>query len=101
MYGLVGREIDVAEVCFDLLHHLTFGIAKCRRDVGMYAKRRMANVIDRACETARLAEYLVTDGLRGFHPTGAFAVFARSAHRAFKRLLHSFAGHNDEPEIVE
>lgn len=61
--GLVGGEVDAAKVGFDLFHHLPFGITKGRRNVGMYAKRRVSNVIDLTGEPTCFGKDLVANGL--------------------------------------
>ena len=93
--------VDISEVFLDLLKHTSFGGAKCLRHIRVYAQRRLPNIFGMLRQPPCLAQDLVADGCRRFHPARAFAVFARSAHRTFERLLHSLSGHDDKAEVVE
>lgn len=103
--GLMDRfvrgDVDVAEVGFDLVEDLTFGAAEGLGHVRMYPESRVTDVFDALGQAASFGQDLVADGDRRFDPTGTFAVVARRTHGAFERLFDTFAGHDDQPEVVE
>src|SRR5690349_24840148 len=97
----IGCDVDIAEIRFDLLEYISLGASQCLRDIWMNPQSRLSNIIELLREATRFSQDLIADGRRRLHPTRAFAVFARSTHRTLERLLHAFAGHDDQTEIVE
>src|SRR5687767_12563775 len=67
----------------------------------MRPQRGLPHVVQVARQATGFGEYFKADGLGRFDPTGAFAIFANGAERAFKRLFDTLAGHDDQSEVVE
>lgn len=84
MDRFVGRQVNVAEIGFDLVEHLALGAAEGFGHVRMDSKGRMTDVFDALGQAAGFSQDLVANGGRRLDPAGAFAVIARSTHRPFE-----------------
>src|SRR6184192_1562929 len=102
MYWGVARDINWPKIILDAVEHISLRATQRLGHIGIRTQYDLlALVVVRTGDSPGLFQNFIRNGLRRLDQAGSLANSTRRAKSPLQRLLHAFARHDHQTEVIE